>query len=145
MSKGKTIAGYVRLEVPAGKANPAPPIGTALGPRGLNIMDFCKAFNAQTQKIEPGAPVPTVITVYSDRTFTFITKVSPVSYFLKKYAKIEKGAADPGKGPTVGKITASQIAEIAKLKMQDMNVFSLESAIKNVEGSAKSMGLQIVD
>ena len=145
MSKNKTIVDYVKLQVPAGKANPAPPIGTALGPRGINIMDFCKAFNAQTQKAEPGSPIPTVITVYSDRSFTFITKLPPVSFFLKKHAKIEKGSSEPGKGAVVGKITMAQVTEIAKVKMQDMNAFSLDSAVQSVAGSARSMGLQVID
>ena len=141
----KKIAGYVKLVVPAGKANPSPPIGPALGQRGLNIMEFCKAFNAATQKMEPGAPIPVVITAYQDRTFTFITRLSPVSYFLKKAAKIQKGSQTPGKGATAGKITMKQIREIAEVKMKDLNANDVDAAARMIRGSAQSMGLEVVE
>lgn len=141
----KKIVGYVKLQIPAGKANPSPPVGPALGQRGLNIMEFCKAFNAATQKMEPGSPIPVVITAYQDRTFTFITRTPPVSYFLKKAAKIESGSQTPGKGATVGKVTMSQIREIAKQKMQDLNATDIEGAAAMIKGSALSMGLQVVE
>lgn len=140
----KKIVGYVKLEIPAGKANPSPPVGPALGQRGLNIMEFCKAFNAATQKMEPGAPIPVIITAYQDRTFTFITKTPPVSYFLKKSAKIQSGSQTPGKGAKAGKITMDQIREIAKLKMQDLNAHDIEAAARMIRGSAQSMGLEVV-
>lgn len=138
----KKIAGFVKLQIPAGKANPSPPVGPALGQRGLNIMEFCKAFNAATQKMEPGAPIPVVITAYQDRTFTFITRKPPVSYFLKKHVKIEKGSQTPGK-TTAGSITMKQIEEIAKEKMEDMNANNLEAAASMVRGSAIAMGLKV--
>jgi large subunit ribosomal protein L11 len=141
----KKITGYIKLEIPAGKANPSPPIGPALGQRGLNIMDFCKRFNAMTQSKEVGEPTPVVITVYSDKTFDFIIKPPPVAYFLKKAAKIEKGSSETGKKDVVGKVTMGQIAEIAKIKMQDMNANTMEAACKMIEGSAKSMGLEVVE
>jgi large subunit ribosomal protein L11 len=141
----KKIVGYVKLQVPAGKANPSPPIGPALGQRGLNIMEFCKAFNAQTQGMEVGMPVPVVITAYGDRTFTFVTKTPPVSYFLKKAAKIGKGAATTGRGSAVGEVSLDQVREIAQQKMKDMNAFTEEAAMAMVRGSALSMGLKIVD
>jgi large subunit ribosomal protein L11 len=140
----KKIAGYIKLQVPAGSANPSPPIGPALGQRGLNIMEFCKAFNAQTQNLEKGMPVPVVITAYQDRTFTFITKTPPVSYFLKKAAGLEKGSQTPGKG-TVGKVTMSQVRDIASKKMQDLNANDVEAASRMVAGSARSMGLEVVE
>lgn len=140
----KKIVGYVKLEIPAGKANPSPPVGPALGQRGLNIMEFCKAFNAATQKMEAGAPIPVIITAYQDRTFTFITKTPPVSYFLKKSAKIQSGSQTPGKGAKAGKITMDQIREIAKLKMQDLNAHDIEAAARMIRGSAQSMGLEVV-
>ena len=140
----KKIVGYVKLQVPAGKANPSPPIGPALGQRGLNIMEFCKAFNAQTQNMEPGMPVPVVITAYADRSFTFITKTPPVSYFLKKAAGIEKGSKEPGKDP-VGKVTMAQVREIAQKKMQDLNAADVEAAAAMIAGSARSMGLQVLE
>src|SRR5262245_3968049 len=117
----KKAIGYIKLEIPAGKANPSPPVGPAFGQRGLNIMECCKASNAATQKMEPGAPIPVVITAYQDRTFTFITRKPPVSYFLKKAAKIESGSQTPGKGSVAGKVTMTQIKEIAKEKMSDLN------------------------
>ena len=140
----KKIVGYIKLQVPAGKANPSPPIGPALGQRGLNIMEFCKSFNAQTQAMEPGMPIPVVITAYADRSFTFVTKTPPVSYFLKKAAGIEKGAKEPGK-EHVGKVTMAQVREIAQKKMQDLNAADVEAAAAMVAGSARSMGLQVVE
>ena len=139
----KKIDGYVKLEIPAGKANPSPPVGPALGQRGVNIMEFCKQFNAATQKSDPGVPTPVVITVYSDRTFTFVTKTPPTSYFLKKAAKIEKGSGTTGRG-FVGKVTQAQINEIAAAKMPDLNCATVESAIAQVAGSARAMGLEVV-
>lgn len=140
---GKKVAAFVKLQVPAGKANPAPPIGTVLGPRGINIMEFCKAFNAQTQKMEPGMPIPVEITIYSDKSFTFIMKNPPNTYFLKKAAGIEKGSTAPGRGATVAKLTMDQIREIAKQKMPDLNANDLEGACKMLVGSARSMGIQV--
>ncbi len=139
----KKIEGYVKLEIPAGKANPSPPVGPALGQRGVNIMEFCKQFNAATQKSDPGVPTPVIITVYSDRTFTFVTKTPPVSYFLKKAAKIEKGSGTTGRG-FVGKVTQAQLREIAEKKMPDLNCATVESAIAQVAGSARAMGLEVV-
>ncbi len=141
----KKIVGLIKLQVPAGKANPSPPIGPALGQRGLNIMEFCKAFNAQTQNLEVGMPIPVVITAYADRSFTFVTKTPPASYFLKKAAGIEKGSQTVGKGPTVGRVTMDQIREIAQEKMQDLNANDLDAACRMVIGSARSMGLQVVE
>ncbi len=138
----KKIAGFVKLQIPAGKANPSPPVGPALGQRGLNIMEFCKAFNAATQKMEPGAPIPVVITAYQDRTFTFITRKPPVSYFLKKHVKIEKGSQTPGKA-VAGTITMKQIEEIAKEKMEDLNAHTIEAAASMIRGSALAMGLKV--
>jgi len=143
--KKKKITGYVKLEIQAGKANPAPPVGTALGPRGLNIMDFCKAFNDQTKNMEPGSPIPVVITVYADRSFSFITKTPPVSYFLKKHAKITKGSSEARKGPSAGNISMTSIKEIAKLKLQDTNAYNIDAAVRTIIGSAESMGLNVVD
>jgi large subunit ribosomal protein L11 len=140
----KKIAGYIKLQVPAGKANPSPPIGPALGQRGLNIMEFCKAFNAQTQSVEPGTPLPVLITVYADRTFSFVTKTPPNSFFLKKAAGVAKGSQTPGRG-TVGKVTMAQIREIAEKKMVDLNAHDLDAAARMVIGSARSMGLEIVE
>ena len=139
----KKIEGYVKLEIPAGKANPSPPVGPALGQRGVNIMEFCKQFNAATQKNDPGVPTPVIITVYSDRSFTFITKTPPTSYFLKKAAKIEKGSGTTGRG-FVGKVTKAQVREIAEKKMPDLNCATVESAMAQVEGSARAMGLEVV-
>jgi len=140
----KKVVGYIKLEVPAGKANPSPPIGPALGQRGLNIMEFCKAFNAQTQNLEPGMPIPVVITAYADRSFTFVTKTPPASYFLKKAAGVEKGAQTPSKG-FVGKVTMKQVREIAEKKMKDLNAKDLEGAARMIAGSARSMGLEVVE
>ena len=139
----KKVVGFIKLQVPAGKANPSPPIGPALGQRGLNIMEFCKAFNAQTQNMEQGMPVPVVITAYADRTFTFITKTPPVSYFLKKAAGIEKGAKTTGKDDKVGSVTMAQVREIAQKKMQDLNANDIEAAARMIVGSARSMGLDV--
>ena len=141
----KKITGYVKLQVPAGAANPSPPIGPALGQRGLNIMEFCKAFNAQTQKMEPGMPIPVIITAYADRSFTFVTKTPPASYFLKKAAGIEKGAQTTGKGGAVGRVTMAQIREIAQQKMVDLNAHDLDAACRMVIGSARSIGLDVVE
>jgi large subunit ribosomal protein L11 len=138
----KKITGYIKLQVAAGKANPSPPIGPALGQRGLNIMEFCKAFNAQTQSIEPGTPIPVVISVYADRTFSFVTKTPPNTHFLKKAAGIQKGVQTPGRG-TVGKVSMDQIREIAKVKMVDLNANDLEAACQMIVGSARSMGLEV--
>ena len=140
----KKVVGFIKLQVPAGKANPSPPIGPALGQRGLNIMEFCKAFNAQTQKMEPGMPIPVIITAYADRSFTFVTKTPPNSYFLMKAAGIEKGSQTPGKG-TVGKVTMAQIRDIAQKKMVDLNAKDIEGACNMIIGSARSMGLEVVE
>jgi large subunit ribosomal protein L11 len=140
----KKVVGYIKLQVPAGKANPSPPIGPALGQRGLNIMEFCKAFNAQTQGLEPGMPIPVTITAYGDRTFTFIMKSPPNSYFLLKAAGVEKGSQTPGKG-TVGKVTMAQIRDIAAKKMKDLNAKDLDGACRMIAGSARSMGLEVVE
>jgi large subunit ribosomal protein L11 len=140
----KKIVGYIKLQVPAGKANPSPPIGPALGQRGLNIMEFCKAFNAATQGLEPGMPIPVVITAYADRTFTFATKTPPASYFLKKAAKLEKGSTTPGR-TTAGKVTLAQVREIAEQKMKDLNANDLDAAVSMVKGSARSLGLEVVE
>jgi large subunit ribosomal protein L11 len=140
----KKIVGYIKLEIPAGAANPSPPVGPALGQRGLNIMEFCKAFNAATDKMEKGMPVPVVITAYGDRTFTFITKTPPVSYFLKKASGLPKGSQTPGKG-TVGKVTMDQVKEIAEAKMPDLNAIDMAGAIQMIKGSARSMGIEVVE
>ena len=139
----KKIAGYIKLQVPAGAANPSPPIGPALGQRGLNIMEFCKAFNAKTAQMEKGTPIPVVITAYQDRSFTFEMKLPPMSFYLKKAAKIQGGSKTPGRG-SAGKVTKDQIREIAEAKMPDLNCDSVESAMAMVEGSARSMGLEVV-
>ncbi|MGY2051790.1 50S ribosomal protein L11 [Methylobacterium sp. JK268] len=145
----KKITGYVKLQVPAGAANPSPPIGPALGQRGLNIMEFCKAFNAKTAQIEKGTPIPVIITAYQDRSFTFEMKQPPVSFFLKKAAgmKIGKkpasGSKTPGKGAPAGKISEAQIREIAERKMPDLNCDSVDSAVAMIRGSARAMGLEI--
>jgi len=140
----KKIQAYVKLQVPAGKANPSPPIGPALGQQGVNIMEFCKQFNARTQKMEPGMPIPVVITVFQDRSFSFVTKTPPVSYFLKKAAGVEAGAKRVGT-QIVGKVTKQQVKEIAEQKMPDLNCDTVESAMAQVVGSARSMGLQVVE
>ena len=139
----KKIDGYINLQVPAGQANPSPPIGPALGQRGLNIMEFCKAFNAKTAQMEKGTPIPVIITAYQDRSFTFEMKQPPVSYWLKKAAKIDKGSQTPGKGGNVGRVTRDQIREIAEKKMVDLNCDTVESAMAMIEGSARSMGMEV--
>ena len=140
----KKVVGFIKLQVPAGKANPSPPIGPALGQRGLNIMEFCKAFNARTQGMEPGMPIPVTITAYADRSFTFEMKSPPNSFFLMKAAGIDKGSQTPGKG-TVGKVTMAQIRDIAQKKMKDLNAKDLEGACRMIAGSARSMGLDVVE
>lgn len=140
----KKVAGFIKLQIPAGKANPSPPVGPALGQRGLNIMEFCKAFNAATQKAEPGSPIPVVITAYQDRTFTFTMRKPPVSYFLKKAANIKKGSQAPGKS-TAGSVSMQQIEEVAKEKMEDLNAHTLESAASMVRGTALAMGLKVTE
>ncbi|OHC74546.1 MAG: 50S ribosomal protein L11 [Rhodospirillales bacterium RIFCSPLOWO2_12_FULL_58_28] len=139
----KKIKGYIRLQVPAGQANPSPPIGPALGQAGLNIMEFCKTFNAQTQNMEQGMPIPVVITAYGDRTFSFITKTPPVSFLLKKAAKITGASKTPGK-EVVGNVTMEQVREIAEKKMVDMNTTDIDAACRMVAGSARSMGIEVV-
>ena len=138
----KKIEGYIKLQVPAGQANPSPPIGPALGQRGVNIPEFCKQFNAATQKLEPGSPIPTVITIYSDRSFTFEMRTPPASYLLKKAAKIGSGSKEPGRA-VAGTVTQAQLREIAEIKMKDLNANSVEQAMKIIAGSARSMGLQV--
>ena len=138
----KKITGYVKLQVPAGAANPSPPIGPALGQRGLNIMEFCKAFNARTAQMEKGTPIPVVITAFHDRSFTFEMKLPPVSFFLKKASGIEAGSKTAGRG-FAGKITKAQIREIAEKKLPDLNCASVDAAVRMIEGSARSMGLEI--
>ena len=139
----KKIAGYVRLQVPAGQANPSPPIGPALGQAGLNIMEFCKAFNAETQNQEPGMPIPVVITTYQDRTFSFVTKTPPASYLLKKAAGLDKASETPGK-EAIGQVSMAQVRAIAERKMVDLNANDLEAACKTIAGSARSMGIEVV-
>lgn len=141
----KKVQAYIRLQVKAGEANPSPPVGPALGQRGVNIMEFCKAFNAQTQSVEAGTPLPVVITAYADRTFSFITKTPPVTFFLKKAANIKKGSTTPGRGDSVGKVTMAQIREIAEKKMPDLNANDLDGAVQMIIGSARSMNLEVVE
>lgn len=138
----KKIDGYLKLQVPAGQANPSPPIGPALGQRGLNIMEFCKSFNAATQNMDQGSPIPTVITIFQDKSFTFETKTPPASYFLRKAARLDKGSQEPGR-EFVGTVNQAQLREIAELKMQDLNANTVEQAMKIIAGSARSMGLQV--
>jgi large subunit ribosomal protein L11 len=140
----KKITGYINLQVPAGAANPSPPIGPALGQRGVNIMEFCKAFNAATDSLEKGMPIPTKITVYADRSFTFITKTPPASFLLKKAAKLKSGSKEPGK-VKAGTVTQSQVREIAETKMADLNANDIDQAMKIIAGSARSMGLEVVE
>ena len=140
----KKITGYIKLQVPAGIANPSPPIGPALGQRGVNIMEFCKAFNAATQELEKGMPIPVVITYYQDKSFTFIMKQPPVSYWLKKEAKITSGSKTPGKGAKAGSLTKAQIKSIAEAKMKDLYAADIEGAMAMIEGSARAMGLEVV-
>jgi large subunit ribosomal protein L11 len=139
----KKITGYIKLQVAAGKANPSPPIGPALGQRGLNIMEFCKAFNASTQSMDPGTPIPVVITVYADRTFSFVTKTPPNTYFIKKAAGIQKGTPTAGRSESVGSITMDQVREIANIKMKDLNANDIEAACSMIVGSARSMGIDV--
>jgi large subunit ribosomal protein L11 len=138
----KKVAGFLKLQVPAGAANPSPPIGPALGQRGINIMEFCKAFNARTQEMEKGSPVPVVITYYQDKSFTFEMKTPPVSFFLKKAAKVEKGSGTAGRG-SAGTVTKAQVRDIATKKLKDLNATDVEAAMRMVEGSARSMGLSV--
>ena len=138
----KKIVGFVKLQVPAGKANPSPPIGPALGQRGLNIMEFCKAFNAQTQGVEPGLPLPVVITAFADKSFTFIIKTPPATVLIKKAIKLEKGSKNP-LSDKVGKITRAQLEEIAKTKLKDMNAANIDAAVRTLAGSARSMGVTV--
>ena len=140
----KKVVGFIKLQIPAGKANPSPPVGPALGQRGLNIMEFCKAFNAATQKMEPGMPIPVIITAYADRTFSFVTKMPPVSYFIIKATGLPKGSKEPGR-TKVGKITKAQVKEIAEKKMPDLNCSTVESAMNMVMGQARSMGIDVVE
>ena len=140
----KKVVGYIKLQVKAGQANPSPPVGPALGQRGLNIMEFCKAFNAATQELEKGMPIPTVITVYADRSFTFVTKTPPASFLIKKAAGLKSGSKEPGK-EIAGRIKRSALREIAEMKMKDLNANDLDAATKIIEGSAISMGLQVVE
>ena len=140
----KKVAGQLKLQVKAGSATPSPPIGPALGQRGINIMEFCKAFNAATQEMEKGMPIPVVITYYQDKSFTFAMKKPPVTYFLKKEAKIQSGSKTPGKGGKAGSITRDQVRTIAEAKMKDLNAADLDGAMAMVEGSARSMGLEVV-
>ena len=140
----KKIEGYIKLQVPAGTANPSPPIGPALGQRGVNIMEFCKAFNAATQELEKGAPIPTVLTVSADRSFSFLTQTPPASFYLKKAAKLKSGSKEPGK-VSAGTIKRSAVKEIAEAKMADLNANDIDQAMKIIEGSARSMGLEVVE
>jgi large subunit ribosomal protein L11 len=139
----KKVTGYLKLQVPAGAANPSPPIGPALGQRGLNIMEFCKQFNAASQEMEKGAPVPVVLTIYQDRSFTFEMKTPPVAHFLKKAAGVQKGGQTPGRG-LVGSVTREQVRAIAEQKLKDLNARDVDAAMRMVEGSARSMGLEVV-
>jgi large subunit ribosomal protein L11 len=140
----KKIAGYIKLEIPAGQANPSPPVGPALGQRGLNIMQFCKTFNAATQTMEPGTPTPVIITAYADRSFSFETKTPPAAYFLRKAAGLPKGSSAPGR-EIVGRVTMAQVREIAEKKMQDLNANDIDAAAQIIAGSARSMGLEVAE
>jgi large subunit ribosomal protein L11 len=140
----KKIDGYINLQVPAGKANPSPPIGPALGQRGVNIMEFCKAFNAKSKDIEPDTPIPVKITVFSDRSFTFEMKTPPASFFLKKAAKLSSGSKEPGR-TSAGQVTMAQVREIAQMKMKDLNTDDPEQAARTIAGSARSMGIRVVE
>ena len=141
----KKIDGYIKLQIPAGQANPSPPVGPALGQRGVNIMEFCKAFNAHTQGMEQGMPIPVTITVYTDRSFSFISKSPPASYFLKKAAKVDKGSGLTGREEIVGRVTMAQVREIAEKKMEDLNANDMEAACRIVAGSARSMGIEVME
>jgi len=140
----KKVLGYIKLTIPAGKANPSPPVGPALGQRGLNIMEFCKAFNAATQSMDVGTPVPVLITAFEDKSFTFVTKTSPASHYLKQFAKIAKGSSATKKEAYVGKVTMDQCREIAKIKMADLNSTDIDAGAKIIKGSAESMGIEVV-
>ena len=140
----KKISGYIKLQVPAGTANPSPPLGPALGQRGVNIMEFCKAFNAATDSMEKGTPTPTIITVFADKSFAFVTKTPPATYLIKKAANLKSGSKEPGK-ISGGKIARSKLTEIAEIKMKDLNANDLEQATKIIEGSARSMGLEVTE
>ena len=140
----KKILGLIKLQIPAGKANPSPPVGPALGQKGLNIMEFCKAFNAATQKMEPGIPVPVIITAYEDKSFTFVTKLPPVAYYIKKAAGVQSASKEPGKS-FAGQITLAQVQEIAQTKLPDLNCSTVESAMNMVKGQAISMGIKVVE
>ncbi|GGJ36075.1 MULTISPECIES: 50S ribosomal protein L11 [Sphingopyxis] len=140
----KKISGYIKLQVPAGTANPSPPLGPALGQRGVNIMEFCKAFNAATDSLEKGTPTPTIITVFADKSFSFVTKTPPATYLIKKAANLKSGSKEPGK-ISGGKIARSKLTEIAEIKMKDLNANDLEQATKIIEGSARSMGLEVTE
>ena len=140
----KKITGYIKLQVPAGAANPSPPIGPALGQRGVNIMEFCKAFNAATTELEPKMPIPTIITVYADKSFSFITKTPPATFLLKKVAKLTKGSKEPGKA-SAGTVTRAQLQEVAEIKMKDLNANDIDAATRIIEGSARAMGLEVVE
>jgi len=140
----KEVLGLIKLQIPAGGANPSPPVGPALGQRGLNIMDFCKSFNDKTKNLEKGAPIPVVITAYKDKSFDFITKLPPVSYYLRKAAKIEKGNSTPGR-TLEGKVTMVDVKKIANEKMVDLNAIDLEGAVNTVKGSARSMGMEVIE
>lgn len=140
----KKIAGYLKLQVPAGAANPSPPIGPALGQRGVNIMEFCKAFNAKTQEMEKGQPIPVILTIYQDKSFTFVMKTPPVSFLLKKAANLKKGSGEPGK-TSAGSVSSASVREIAEAKMKDLNAHDIEAAMRMVAGSARSMGLKVAE
>ncbi len=140
----KKIQGYIKLQIGAGKANPSPPVGPALGQHGVNIMEFCKAFNAATQDMEAGMPIPVTITVFADRTFSFVTRTPPASFFIKKAAKLNKGSSTPGQG-FAGKVNRDQLREIAEKKMQDLNANDIDAAISMLAGSARSMGIEVVE
>jgi large subunit ribosomal protein L11 len=141
----KKVIGFIKLQIPAGKANPSPPIGPALAQKGLNIMEFCKAFNAKTQSMEPGMPIPVVITAYADKSFTYIMKTPPVTYYIKKAARVEKGSQKTGISASVARITMSQVREIAEAKFEDLNANDIEAASEMVIGSARSMGVDVVE
>jgi len=140
----KKVLGYIKLTIPAGKANPSPPVGPALGQRGLNIMEFCKAFNAATQSMDVGTPVPVLITAFEDKSFTFVTKTPPASHYLKQFAKVAKGSSATKKDAYVGKVTFDQCREIAKIKMADLNANDIDAGARIVRGSAESMGIEVV-
>jgi large subunit ribosomal protein L11 len=141
----KKISGYIKLTIPSGKANPSPPVGPALGQRGLNIMEFCKAFNAKTQEMEPGTPVPVIITAYVDKSFDFVTKTPPASFYLKKFAKVAKGSSATKKDAFIGSVKMSECKEIAKIKLQDLNAYDLDAGARIIRGSAESMGLDVIE